>query len=740
MSRRRGGNIVNVVENIEETCFIEETEVYQPQLNFVPESSISTSYRDSPSPNDIEEIIEIDSDDEDVQRPIFPACLPDRPQTTFSEYYQCPHCTRDFRSELGLNRHIRITHKKSNTFLQVLPDDLGSDVVAPDPKDVRKKKLSNLFQCPYCPKNYFKLERYLKCHITAKHKSKKETQKKAGMQKDSVPIHMKHQFGISFGNPQVGGKIPPVRKQPIQFRLPQIKCKPPVVFQKSPTTHVRRSHQINYEFPDMDYPIPESLAMMPIKQESTEDIEHSETEYEDQKHGKNRRNNNIKLPPVFCCTTCRKRFRRDTDLKIHIARVHRTPRTVSCPECMKKFQNKSLFMAHMEQHINQRKTQQERTGNLLNITPNIVIKQETEEQLLETPTKSIRKLPAKKKKYRSGDYFCTVCGLHRPNMVSLKQHMLCHSEERSHACDLCPKTFKYRRGLREHWNKTHFRVLCKTCGSTFTDRASYRGHLEIYNCSEEFLDHIGPRSTATSKKANTYEVNGDNVENSHENSFDDEFIIPDESSIDAEPNEVVRFEITEIEGTSRKTGNDSENETSDEDTDDKLSCRICKTTFLHRSSLFNHKWKFHNNRICPICEISCDTYYIYQEHMKTHGKIRGSLPPPIGMNNQKNTGATNMLLDDGEGTMWKKVGRKFKCLLCGTTKDNRYLIKKHRIVHTGERNFACTLCPKTFRYVSGLDEHMANHDFSTTCEDCGKQFFDRRMYKRHMQKSHNKKV
>ena len=64
-------------------------------------------------------------------------------------------------------------------------------------------------------------------------------------------------------------------------------------------------------------------------------------------------------------------------------------------------------------------------------------------------------------------------------------------------------------------------------------------------------------------------------------------------------------------------------------------------------------------------------------------------------------------------------------------------MKRHEIIHSGEKPFKCKTCPKTFNLQENLRAHERSHTGETPfkCETCGKSFNHSSNMRRH-QKLH----
>lgn len=76
----------------------------------------------------------------------------------------------------------------------------------------------------------------------------------------------------------------------------------------------------------------------------------------------------------------------------------------------------------------------------------------------------------------------------------------------------------------------------------------------------------------------------------------------------------------------------------------------------------------------------------------------------------------------------------FKCLLCEYTTSHSANLKRHAMIHTGEKPYKCHYCSKSFVQKVQLNSHARVHtgERPFTCEVCMKSFSDKGNCKRHM--------
>ncbi|XP_057658850.1 zinc finger protein 845-like isoform X1 [Diorhabda carinulata] len=78
--------------------------------------------------------------------------------------------------------------------------------------------------------------------------------------------------------------------------------------------------------------------------------------------------------------------------------------------------------------------------------------------------------------------------------------------------------------------------------------------------------------------------------------------------------------------------------------------------------------------------------------------------------------------------------KPFKCDMCLKTFSQKYKMKIHSRIHTGEKKFKCEICSKTFSHKVSLNSHMCNHtgEKPFKCDICSKTFSQKYSMKRHL--------
>ncbi|KDR18557.1 hypothetical protein L798_07377, partial [Zootermopsis nevadensis] len=78
--------------------------------------------------------------------------------------------------------------------------------------------------------------------------------------------------------------------------------------------------------------------------------------------------------------------------------------------------------------------------------------------------------------------------------------------------------------------------------------------------------------------------------------------------------------------------------------------------------------------------------------------------------------------------------------VCGKVFGNASALAKHKLTHSDERKYVCSMCGKAFKRQDHLNGHMLTHrnkkPYECKAEGCGKSYCDARSLRRHTENHH----
>lgn len=138
-------------------------------------------------------------------------------------------------------------------------------------------------------------------------------------------------------------------------------------------------------------------------------------------------------------------------------------------------------------------------------------------------------------------------------------------------------------------------------------------------------------------------------------------------------------------------------------------CNECGRIFIMRAARDSHKASVHPKAPryeCPHCKMRFDNYYDRVGHMKNaHSEREVSYKCAHCEMSFKTSGKRAIHVR----SVHFPPQLNFGCSYCEWQFKTKYELKRHMVRHTGEKNFHCAICGKTFLRNKALTTHLKTH-------------------------------
>ncbi|XP_054639027.1 zinc finger protein 878 isoform X2 [Dunckerocampus dactyliophorus] len=307
----------------------------------------------------------------------------------------------------------------------------------------------------------------------------------------------------------------------------------------------------------------------------------------------------------------------------------------------------------------------------------------------------------------SGDFVCSVCGLHLPSDFKLQDHMNLHTGVRPYCCAECGKRFSqihnYRAHLRTHAQTKVENPHCRICLRSFLTAKALKDHLARSHWQNEFYecDLCKRVFTCLSDCQNHVEL--------HRSPPD---VICDKCGRHFNTPKSLKHHLMKSCYTVFK-------------------CTDCTKTFKKKDALLKHS--FSHLGLLPYTCVRCRRHFrlakLYRHHKCEPGRVhcvaclREFGSQEEFEQHKKDTGCWGKQED---------IGDTIRCLECGLRFATSEELKKHAGAH--QRVLKCAECGKGFRSALLLMSHMGGHAGNSPClcKSCGLGFPHQHTYDSHL--------
>ena len=306
------------------------------------------------------------------------------------------------------------------------------------------------------------------------------------------------------------------------------------------------------------------------------------------------------------------------------------------------------------------------------------------------------------KKKEPNNEMCAICGKVFSKMSKKRIHMLTHNQ-----------LFKNLSISNEAtWSEDRTKLSCNDCSKTFNLASHMKTHIALVHYQMHNIENL--ETLDLSDTANMAKTLGlENKKTDHpikkQDAFFCEFCFEEFScsgylekhklvkheglgyncdSCDystCTPNGLLKHQNSKH---SVKTENVEAEQARNCKSKEAIQCELCLKQFARKAGLKRHKYFKHESLgyNCDQCDHAARTPLGLLKHKSSsHGITSENIPDDV-------------------------LHSSFKCKECGALYNSTTALRRHTLVHTGERPFPCNKCDKKFRQKSTLDGHIGTHN------------------------------